>query len=92
MALPLYVLLPDGVEWTDVPGTVAQAPKPVRWYLRQHMVEAATQTAVLVSGDEDDKGPRIAEVGIGRLEALVVEEGDLHRCLDIDVFLRQQSL
>lgn len=50
MALPLYVLLPDGVEWTEVAGTVAQAPKPVRWYLRQHMLDATTQVAVLVSG------------------------------------------
>ena len=77
MALPLYVLLPDGVEWTDVPGTVAQAPKPVRWYLRQHMVEAATQTAVLVSGDEDDKGPRIAEVvaRAAQLGGMVIDAG-----------------
>jgi len=54
MALPLYVLLPDGVEWTAVPGTVAQAPKPVRWYLRQHMVDAVTQVGVLVSTDTPD--------------------------------------
>ena len=77
MALPLYVLLPDGVEWTDVPGTVAQAPRPVRWYLRQHMVEATTQTAVLVSGDQDDKGPRIAEVvaQAERLGGKVIDAG-----------------
>lgn len=77
MALPLYVLLPDGVEWSDVPGTVAQAPKPVRWYLRQHMVEATTQTAVLVSGDEDDKGPRVAEVvaRAKQLGGMVIDAG-----------------
>lgn len=77
MALPLYVLLPDGVEWTEVPGTVAQAPKPVRWYLRQHMLDAATQTGVLVSGDEDDKGPRIARVvaQAKQLGGMVIDAG-----------------
>jgi len=53
MAHPLYVLLPDGVEWTEVPGTTAQRPAPVRWYLRQSMPMATTQTAVLVDGDEE---------------------------------------
>ena len=57
MAHPLYVLLPDGVDWTAVPGTTAQAARPIRWYLRQQMPEAATQTAVLVDGDEES--PRI---------------------------------
>jgi hypothetical protein len=52
MALPLYVLLPDGVDWIEVPGTTAQVPRPIRWYLRQQMVDAATQTGVLV-GEED---------------------------------------
>lgn len=62
MALPLYVLLPDGVEWTEVPGTVAQTPKPVRWYLRQQMLEAATQTGVLVNTDEPDPDACVAAV------------------------------
>lgn len=53
MAHPVYVLLPDGVEWTAVDGTTAQAPKPVRWYLRTQLPEATTQTAVLVDGDEE---------------------------------------
>jgi hypothetical protein len=62
MSLPLYVLLPDGVEWSPVPGTVAQSSGPVRWYLRQHMVDAATQTAVLVEGDEEEQRRRVGEV------------------------------
>jgi hypothetical protein len=52
MALPLYVLLPDGVDWTEVPGTTSQMPRPVRWYLRQHNVDATTQVGVLV-GEQD---------------------------------------
>ena len=62
MAVPVYVLLSDGVEWTEVPGTTAQRPAPVRWYLRQHMVDAATQTAVLVAGEDAELEQRIAEV------------------------------
>jgi len=50
MAYPVYVLLPDGVEWSEVPGTTAQNPGSVRWYLRQSMLDATTQTAVLVEG------------------------------------------
>lgn len=53
MAHPVYVLLPDGVDWTAVPGTTAQAAKPVRWYLRQQLPHATTQTAVLVDGDDE---------------------------------------
>jgi hypothetical protein len=60
MSLPLYVLLPDGAEWSEVPGTTAQTPKPVRWYLRQQMVDAATQPAVLV--DEGDAARAIGAV------------------------------
>lgn len=61
MSLPVYVLLADGVEWTEVAGTTAQAPKPVRWYLRQSMPTATTQVAVLV--DEVDHAERVmAEV------------------------------
>jgi hypothetical protein len=60
MSLPLYVLLPDGVEWSEVPGTTAQAAKPIRWYLRQQMPEATTQTAVLVG--EDDAARSIGAV------------------------------
>ena len=48
---PLYVLLPADVEWTPVAGTTTQAPRPIRWYLRQHMPEATHQVAVLVAGD-----------------------------------------
>lgn len=54
MAYPVYVLLPAGVEWTDVQGTTTQKASPVRWYLRQWMPEAATQTAVLATGDGSD--------------------------------------
>jgi hypothetical protein len=78
MALPLYVLLPDGVEWTEVPGTVAQTPRPVRWYLRQHMVGAATQVGVLVSGDDEQAQARcIAEVAARakQLGGMVVDAG-----------------
>lgn len=77
MALPLYVLLPDGVEWTEVPGTTAQAPKPVRWYLRQHMVEAATQTGVLVDTDEPAPDERVAQVARRALElgGMVIDAG-----------------
>jgi hypothetical protein len=49
MTLPLYVVLPAGAEWTAVPGTTAQSPRPVQWYLRQHMVEAVTQVGVFVA-------------------------------------------
>ncbi len=48
MAHPVYVLLPEGVEWTGIAGTTAQRPGQVRWYLRQRMPMASTQTAVLV--------------------------------------------
>ncbi len=77
MALPLYVLLPDGVEWTELPGTTAQAPKPVRWYLRQHMLEAATQTGVLVDTDEVDPAQRVAQVAARAQElgGMVVDAG-----------------
>ncbi len=77
MALPLYVLLPDGVEWTEVPGTTAQAPKPVRWYLRQHMVEAATQTGVLVDTGETEPAERVAEVArrAQQLGGMVIDAG-----------------
>jgi hypothetical protein len=60
MSLPLYVLLPDGAEWSEVAGTTAQTPRPVRWYMRQQMPEAATQTAVLV--DETDAARAIGTV------------------------------
>lgn len=62
MADPVYVLLPESVEWTAVPGTDAQRPGPVRWYLRQHMLDAATQTAVLVSGDDEQRASRAQQV------------------------------
>lgn len=51
MAYPLYILLPDGASWTEVPGTDSQGAAPVRWYLRQTMPTATTQTAVLVPGE-----------------------------------------
>ena len=77
MALPLYVLLPDGVEWTEVPGTVAQQPKPVRWYLRQHMVEAATQVGVLVSTATVDPQHCVAAVAerARQLGGMVIDAG-----------------
>ena len=77
MALPLYVLLPDGVEWTAISGTTAQTPKPVRWYLRQHMVEAATQTGVLVDTGEPDPAARVAEVArrAQELGGMVIDAG-----------------
>jgi hypothetical protein len=62
MAHPVYVLLPDGVEWSEVPGTTAQRPAQVRWYLRQAMPTAKVQVAVLVSGDEHEAAERIAQV------------------------------
>jgi hypothetical protein len=62
MAHPAYVLLPDGVEWTAVPGTSAQAPRPVRWYLRQSMPMATTQTGVLVDDTDDQLARRLAAV------------------------------
>ncbi len=62
MAHPVHVLLADGVDWIEVPGTTAQRPQPVRWYLRQAMLEASTQTAVLVAGSEHEQAERIAAV------------------------------
>lgn len=53
MSHPVYVLLPADVEWSPVPGTTAQRPAPVRWYLRAEMPLASTQTAVLVTDDAD---------------------------------------
>lgn len=62
MAIPLYVLLPDGVEWKPMSGTLDQRPVPVRWYLRQSMLLATTQTAVLIPSDEqhEDEDTRIS--------------------------------
>lgn len=62
MSHPVYVLLPDGVDWPPVPDTAAQASAPVRWYLRQLMPEAATQTAVLIPGERAERDRRIADV------------------------------
>ena len=75
MALPLDVLLPDGVDWSPVSGTMAQVPRPIRWYLRQHMPEASTQVAVLVG--EDDASGRIDEVveHARQLGGIVVDAG-----------------
>jgi hypothetical protein len=67
MTLPLYVLLPDGVEWTSVPGTSAQRPAPIRWYLRQSMPTATTQTAVLVE-EGDGISERVALVARTAIE------------------------
>jgi len=58
----VYVLLAEGVQWTAVPGTTAQRPAPVRWYLRQSMPTAATQTVVLIEVSDDDLDRCIAEV------------------------------
>ena len=75
MSLPLYVLLPDGAEWTEVPGTTAQTSSQVRWYLRQHVPEATTQTAVLVG--EDDAARSIGAVveRAHELGGIVVDAG-----------------
>lgn len=62
MAHPVYVLLPDTAEWSGVPGTTAQSTAPVRWYLRQLLPAAATQTAVLVPGTADERDALIAQV------------------------------
>ncbi|MCW2924373.1 MAG: hypothetical protein JWM98_1777 [Thermoleophilia bacterium] len=69
MAYPVYVLLPDGAEWTEVPGTRAQSPGSVRWYLRQSMPRAATQVAVMVAGEDAELARRIDEV-VQQAEAL----------------------
>lgn len=62
MAFPVYVLLPAGCNWVPIAGTSAQAPAAVKWYLRQLMPDAVSQTAVLVAGDEHERQLRIAEV------------------------------
>lgn len=62
MAHPVYVLLPDGVEWTEVPGTTAQSPRPIRWYLRQSLPIATTQVGLLVDGDDAALDARLADV------------------------------
>jgi hypothetical protein len=62
MAYPVYVLLPADVEWSEVPGTTAQAPAPIRWYLRRWMPAAATQVAVLVEGEGAQRDERIVQV------------------------------
>lgn len=53
MSHPLYVLLPEGADWSDLAGTTAQRPAPVRWYLRQQMPDAVTSVAVLVDEGAD---------------------------------------
>jgi hypothetical protein len=49
----------------------------VRWYLRQHMVEAATQTGVLVDTDEPDPERCVAEVArrAQQLGGMVIDAG-----------------
>jgi hypothetical protein len=85
MSHPVYVLLPDGVEWTAVPGTTAQAPKPVRWYLRQSMLEAATQVAVLVDGEEPVRGQRITQVAHRAAElGGVAVDAETQQLIDLD--------
>lgn len=84
MALPLYVLLPDGVEWTSVPGTTAQRPAPIRWYLRQSMPTASTQTAVLVD-EAGDVAACVAQVvrTATELGGVTVDAGTQER-VDLD--------
>lgn len=62
MAYPVYVLLPEDVAWTPVPGTTAQSPTTVRWYLRRQMPDAATQMGVLVEGEGDELTGRLVAV------------------------------
>lgn len=62
MSHPVYVLLPDGVEWAGAPRTTSQAARPVSWYLRQLAPGAATQTAVLVDGDDAALPGTLADV------------------------------
>lgn len=62
MAIPVYVLLPEGVDWNPVPGTDAQAPRPVRWYLRQSLPQASVQVGVLVSGEGGQLTERLEQV------------------------------
>jgi hypothetical protein len=62
MAHPVYVLLSDQVEWTPTEGTTAQAAAPIRWYLRQSMPTATTQTAVLIAGSAAQLEERVAHV------------------------------
>lgn len=64
MAYPLYVLLPDGASWNEVPGTDSQGAAPVRWYLRQTMPTAATQTAVLVPGEGVELEQLVTDVAV----------------------------
>ncbi len=82
---PLYVLLPADVDWTPVAGTTAQAPRHIRWYLRQHMPEATQQVAVLVAGDASAQAMRAADVQ-RRAESLggVVVDAETQQLLDVD--------
>lgn len=77
MTFPVYVLLPEGVEWTAVPGSTAQSSAPVRWYLRQQVPDAATQTAVLVGGDGADLERCVVEVvrRAGQLGGIAIDAG-----------------
>lgn len=83
MAHPVYVLLSEGREWSPLAGTTSQSPAAVRWYLRQSMPEAATQTVVLVEGDEIEVAQRIALV-VARAEELggVVIDGPTQQLLE----------
>lgn len=83
MAHPVYVLLSEGHEWTPLAGTTSQPPASVRWYLRQSMPQAATQTVVLVEGDETECAARIAQV-VQRAEELggVVIDGPTQQRLE----------
>lgn len=91
MTHPLYVLLPADVEWPAVAGTSAQAPKPVRWYLRQHMVDAASSVAVLVAGDDAEQASSI-EVVVRQAEQLggVVVDAATQQLVDLDA-LRERT-
>jgi hypothetical protein len=78
MAIPVYVLLPtETTEWAAVPGTSAQAPKPVRWYLRQAMPEATTQVGLLVAGEGSELADRLDQVVIQaqQLGGLAIDAG-----------------
>lgn len=83
---PLYVLLPADVDWTPVAGTTAQAPRPIRWYLRQHMPDATQQVAVLVEGDSSSRHAVRAAQVLERATALggVVVDAQTQLLLDVE--------
>ena len=87
----VYVLLSEGREWTPLAGTTSQAPAPARWYLRQSMPEAVTQTVVFVDGDaaEHERGLTQVIARAGELGGIVID-GPTQQVLTLEQ-LRDQS-